>query len=97
MFFSSGCAQAYERLVDLVANLIEHRAGDADPTGVGERLDARGDVDAVAEHVAVAHLDVTEMQADADLDAPVGRRGGIALRPVPSGSRWRSAPPAARC
>ena len=63
--------QAFERLVDLVANLIEHRTGDADAAGVGERLDARGDVDAVAEDVAVAHLDVTEMQADAHLDAPL--------------------------
>jgi len=54
-------------------DLIEHRAGDADATGIRERFDARGDVDAVAEDVAVAHLHVAEVQADAHLDAPLRR------------------------
>ena len=52
MFFSSGRRSAFEQLVDLVTHLIEHRPGDADTAGVGERLDAGGDVDAVAEDAA---------------------------------------------
>ena len=40
----------------------------------------RGDIDAVAHQVAVALLDdVAEMNADAKLDAPVGRHAGVAL------------------
>jgi hypothetical protein len=64
--------QAQERLRDLVANLIEHGAGDADSTGLCQRLDACGDVYAVAEQVTVVGLNVTEMQSDAELDAAVG-------------------------
>ena len=41
---------------------------------------ARGNVDAVAHQVAVALLDhVAEMDAHAELDAPVGRKANIAL------------------
>jgi len=32
----------------LVLNLVVDTAGDADPAGLGDRLDPRGDVDAVA-------------------------------------------------
>lgn len=44
---------AHERLIDLVVDLIVHGAGDADPAGLGQRLDARGNVHAVAEDIAV--------------------------------------------
>jgi hypothetical protein len=63
----------------ILLNLIEHRPGDADPPRLGQRLDAGGDVHAIAEDVATAHFHVTEMEADAHLDAPLGRRGRVAL------------------
>ena len=53
---------------------------EADTAWIGDRLDARGDVDAVAHQVAVALLDdIAQMDADTELDAPLGRQPGIAL------------------
>ena len=43
-------------------------------------FEPRGDIDAVAHQVAVGLLDhVAEMNADAELDAAVGRQAGVAL------------------
>ena len=54
--------------------------GEADPSGLGDPLQARGDIDAVAHEVAVALLDhVAEMNTDAKFDALVGRDLGVAL------------------
>ena len=48
--------------------------------GLGDTLESRGDVDAVAHQVAVALLDhIAEMDADAELDAPLRRKTSIAL------------------
>ena len=50
------------------------------PPGLGDTLQARGDIDAIAHQVAVALLDhIAKMDADAELDAPLGRQAGIAL------------------
>ena len=47
-------------------DLPEGVVGDANPSGLGDPLQARGDIDAVAHQVAVAFLDhVAEMDADA--------------------------------
>ena len=52
----------------------------ADRAGRGDALQPRGDIDAVAHQIAVALLDhVAEMDADAKLDAALGRQAGIAL------------------
>ena len=54
--------------------------GETDRARLGDALQPRGDVDAVAHQIAVALLDdVAEMDADAKLDALVGRDARVAL------------------
>ncbi len=52
-------------------HLIVHHARDADPAGLGDPLQPRGDVDAVAVDVVVFDDHVTRIDADAELDALV--------------------------
>ena len=56
-----------------------HPRRDADPAGLGERFEPRGDIDAVAEDVVVLDDDVAEVDADAEVDALVGGDIGVAL------------------
>jgi hypothetical protein len=51
--------------------VVAHRPGNADPAGLGERFQACRDIDAVAEDVAFLDNDVAEVDADAELDAPL--------------------------
>ena len=61
-------------------DLPEGVVGDANPSGLGDPLQARGDIDAVAHQVAVAFLDhVAEMDADPKFDALVRRDPSVAL------------------
>ena len=54
--------------------------GDANPSGLGDPLQARGDIDAIAHQVAVALFDhVAEMDANPKFDALVRRDPSIAL------------------
>ena len=54
--------------------------GQADRAGLGDALQSRGDIDAVAHQVAVALLDhVAEMDADPKFDALVRRDASVAL------------------
>ena len=54
--------------------------GKADRAGLGDPLQPRGDVDAVAHQVAVGFFDdVAEMNADAEIDAAVVRHANIVL------------------
>ena len=54
--------------------------GQADPAGRGDPLQSRGDIDAVAHQIAVSLLDdVAEMNADAKIDAALGRHAGVAF------------------
>jgi hypothetical protein len=65
-----------ERVGQPVADLVAHRPGNADPSGLGERLQARCDIDSVAEDVAVFGDHVAEVDADPEPDAPlVGDHG----------------------
>ena len=58
--------------------------GNADRSGLGDPLQARGDIDAVAHEIAVAFLDhVAEMDADPKFDALVRRDLGVALDHCP--------------
>ena len=51
-----------------------------DGAGLGDAFQPRGDIDAVAHQIAVALLDhIAQMDADAELDAALGRKAGVAL------------------
>ena len=58
--------------VDAVADALVDDRGDADAARLGQRLQARGDVDAVAVDVVAVDDDVAEVDADPQRDA--GRR-----------------------
>jgi hypothetical protein len=73
-------AHRREGEVELALDLIVDVAGDADAARLGEALEARRDVDAVAEDVAVLEDDVADVDADAKADAPRFGLGGLALR-----------------
>jgi hypothetical protein len=54
--------------------------GEANGAGLGDPLEARSDVDAVAHHVAVALLnDVADMNADPEFDAAIVRYACVAF------------------
>ena len=57
----------------LVGDLLVHRARDADAADLGKALEARGDIDAVAEQVAVALDHVADGDADAKAHLPARR------------------------
>ena len=54
--------------VDAIADAFVDDRGDADPAGLGERLQARGDIDAIAVDVVALHDHVAEIDADAQHD-----------------------------
>ena len=54
--------------------------GKTDGAGLGDAFQTRRDVDAIAHQIAIALLDdVPEMNADAELDAALGRQAGVAF------------------
>ena len=53
--------------VELVLDVIVDGLRDADGTGLGERLEPGGDVDAVAENVVAVDDDVAEINPDPQL------------------------------
>ena len=79
MFFNSGRLNLHQRVLHLVLDLVIDRVGDANPARLGQRLDARGDVHAVAMHVARAAHHVAQMDADADAHLPFGGLRLVAL------------------
>ena len=75
-----GLAEIADREIEPAFDLAIGVLGKADRARLGDALDPRGDVDAVAHQVAVALLDdIAEMNADAKLDALVERDAGVAL------------------
>jgi len=53
---------------------------EADPSGLGDPLQARGDIDAVAHQIAVGLLDhIAEMDADPKFDAVIRRDPSVAF------------------
>ena len=62
-------SQVLEHRLDPPVDLVVDGRGQADAADLGELLDARGDVDAVAEDVAILENDVAEIDADAEFDA----------------------------
>ena len=66
--------------IELVAHLLVHRRAMTQmPPGSASAFEPRRDVDAVAEDVAVLDDDVADIDADAELDAPLRRHVGVAL------------------
>ena len=63
-------AQIFEPEIKLVAHLIPHDPTDTNPARLGQRLQARGHVDTVAENVALVDDDVPNVDADAEPDPP---------------------------
>ena len=76
-------AQILERDAEPVAGLIANGARDADAAGLGELLQARGHVHAIAEDVVVLADHVAEVDADAKADLAPRRRVAVAPRHAP--------------
>ena len=75
-----GRAEIGDREIEPPLDLPIGVLGQTDRAGLGDAFQSRGDIDAVAHQVAVALLDdVAEMNADAELDAALGRQAGVAL------------------
>jgi len=64
-------AQVLQIEVELPLDLIEDIACQADATGFRQGFEARRDVDAIAEDIAVLDDDVADIDADAKDDAPI--------------------------
>ena len=75
-----GWAEIGDREIEPSAHLAIGVLGKTDRAGLGDAFQSRGDIDAVAHQIAVALLDhIAEMDADAELDTPLGRQPGVAL------------------
>ena len=72
-------AHVLEGEVELAAASSCTRAETQMPPGSASAFEPRRDVDAVAEDVVVLDDDVAQVDADAELDALVGRDAGVAL------------------
>ena len=79
MFAQLHLAQVVEREVELAVDFLVHFGGNPDPACLGQRFDARRDVDAIAEDVVLVDDDVADVDADAVLDLLFRRHAGIAL------------------
>ena len=73
-------AKIVDRKIEPRSHLPIGVFGEADTVRLGDALQPRSDVDAVAHQVAVALFDdIAQMDADTELDAPLGRKPSIAL------------------
>jgi len=54
-----------------------HPRRDANSARLGQAFEARGDIDAIAKDVAILDDNVAHIDADAQLDAAVGRNTGV--------------------
>ena len=66
-------ASEFQGEVELAMQMVIGRAGDQNPAGVAQLLQAGRDVHAVAEKIAVLDDDVAEIDADPEHDAAVRR------------------------
>jgi hypothetical protein len=71
-------AEIVEGEVEAVAHLLVRRGAETDPARLGQRFKPGGNVDAVAEDVAILDDDVTEIDAHAKFDAALCRCCGVA-------------------
>ena len=63
--------------LDFAADLLEGRCREANAAGLGDGFQAGGDVDAVAEDVVAIGQHITDVDADPELDLPLGRLVGL--------------------
>ena len=73
-------AEILEGKAQLVQDLIAHDPADADPARIGQRLQPRGDIDAIAEDVVAVDDDVADIDADAKVESLIGCNACVALR-----------------
>src|SRR6516225_2840961 len=71
-------AHVLKRYGKLVAHLIAYHPADADAAWFGQGLKAGRDVDTVAEDIVVVDHDIAEIDADAEIDAALGRHADAA-------------------
>src|SRR6516162_8226594 len=81
--FEALLAEIRERGLYLALHLAEGVFRDADAARFSEPFEPRGDVDAVAEDVALLDDDVTEIDTNAKFDAALWRYGGVAGHHLP--------------
>jgi hypothetical protein len=79
MFFKLLFAQIAEGEVQLAGGVFLDARRDTDAARIGQSFETRGDIDAVAEDVAVLDDDVALVDADAQFDAAVRREPGVTL------------------
>ena len=72
-------AERLEAECDFALDLAIDVAGDADTAGLGQALEACGDVDAIAINVAVLDDDVADVDPDSERDPPVFGKVRLAL------------------
>ena len=72
-------AQVLERQGDLVAHVAVHVLRDRDAAGLGERLHTRRHIHPVAEDIGAVDDHVADVDANAEVEALVGRQFLIAL------------------
>jgi hypothetical protein len=61
-------AHIFERYIDFATNLPVSIVGNADPAGLRDAFEARGDIDAVAKDIVVVDDNIADVNADAKLD-----------------------------
>ena len=62
--------------------MVVDAARDADAAGLGQPLETHGNIDAVAEDVAVLHHDIADIDADAKPHAALFAEGQVGLRKI---------------
>src|SRR4029453_11874890 len=64
-------AHILEGIVEVVADLVAHRAGNADPAGLSQTPQPRCNVPPIPEDVVVLDDDIAEIDSDPKPDAPI--------------------------
>jgi hypothetical protein len=80
MFLSCVASRSATLRLSLRLDLPVSILRNTDCTGLGDAFEPRRDIDAIAHQIAIVLLDhVPKMDADAKLDAALGRQAGVAL------------------
>ena len=79
-------AAVLEANVDPIADAFVDDRGDADPAGLGQRLQPRGDIDAIAVDVVAFNDDIAKIDADSQHD---GRLRALCIRRRSAGALHR--------